>query len=313
MHIEQIYTGCLAQGAYFIASGKEALVIDPLRDTEAYLEKAREMGVEIKYVLETHFHADFVSGHLDLARKTGAKVVFGPLAQPLYEVHQAKDGERLALGNISIEVLHTPGHTMESTCYLLRDENDAPKALFTGDTLFINDVGRPDLAVKGDLSEEDLAGHLYESIHHKILPLPDSLLAYPGHGAGSACGKNLGKETFDTLGHQKEVNYALNPKLSREAFIKEVTTGLMPPPAYFPENVRLNKQGYDALEGIKDRGLTALTPDAFEDLAEEYHALVLDTRSPEAFTASHIPGSISIGIDGQFAPWVGALIPSPWL
>ncbi len=310
MHIEQIYTGCLAQGAYFIASGKEALVIDPLRDTEAYLEKAREMGVEIKYVLETHFHADFVSGHLDLARKTGAKVVFGPLAQPLYEVHQAKDGERLPLGNISIEVLHTPGHTMESTCYLLRDESDEAKALFTGDTLFINDVGRPDLAVKGDLSEEDLAGHLYESIHHKILPLPDSLLVYPGHGAGSACGKNLGKETFDTLGHQKEVNYALNPTLSREDFIKEVTTGLMPPPAYFPENVRLNKQGYDSLEGIKDRGTTALSPEAFENLAEQHHALVLDTRSPEAFTASHIPGAISIGIDGQFAPWVGALIPS---
>lgn len=308
-HIEQLYTGCLAQGAYYVESDGVAAIIDPLRDTRVYQERAQERNARIAYVLETHFHADFVSGHLDLAAKTGAPVVFGPLANPEYAIHSAADGEILPLGKVSIKVLHTPGHTMESTCYLLLDEQQKPQALFSGDTLFIGDVGRPDLAAKSDLSKEDLASYLFDSLRTKIMTLPDTVVVYPAHGAGSACGKNLSKETFDTLGNQKKTNYALNADLTREQFIAEVTEGLLPPPGYFPENVRINKQGYHSLETLKEKGLRALSAAEVELIAGDREALILDTRSPQAFTDRHIPGSISIGLDGQFAPWVGALIP----
>lgn len=308
-HIEQLYTGCLAQGAYYVESDGVAAIIDPLRDTRVYQERALERNARIAYVLETHFHADFVSGHLDLAAKTGAPVVFGPLANPEYAIHSAADGEILPLGKVSIKVLHTPGHTMESTCYLLLDEQQKPQALFSGDTLFIGDVGRPDLAAKSDLSKEDLASYLFDSLRTKIMTLPDTVVVYPAHGAGSACGKNLSKETFDTLGNQKKTNYALNADLTREQFIAEVTEGLLPPPGYFPENVRINKQGYHSLETLKEKGLRALSAAEVELIAGDREALILDTRSPQAFTDRHIPGSISIGLDGQFAPWVGALIP----
>jgi len=308
-YIEQMYTGCLAQGAYYLESDGVAAIIDPLRDTRVYEERARERNARIAYVLETHFHADFVSGHLDLAAKTGAPIVFGPLAKPEYAIHSAADGEILPLGKVSIKVLHTPGHTMESTCFLLLDEHQQPQALFSGDTLFIGDVGRPDLAVKSDLSKEDLASHLFDSLRLKIMTLPDDVVVYPAHGAGSACGKNLSKETTDTLGNQKKTNYALNASLTKEQFIAEVTEGLLPPPSYFPENVRLNKQGYRSLETVKEKGLRALSAVEVELIAGDRQALVLDTRSPQAFTDRHIPGSISIGLDGQFAPWVGALIP----
>jgi hydroxyacylglutathione hydrolase len=308
MKIEQIYTGCLAEAAYYIESNGEAAIIDPLRETEPYIKKAEENGAQIKYIFETHFHADFVSGHLDLAEKTGAKIVFGPTATPAFDIVQARDNEEFQLGNVKIRVLHTPGHTMESSCYLLFDENDKEVAVFTGDTLFIGDVGRPDLAVKTDLTEEDLASHLYDSIHNRLMPLPDDVIVYPGHGAGSACGKNMSKETFDTLGHQKEVNYALRAGATREEFVREVLTGLTPPPQYFPKNVMMNKTGYTSFDEVMKKGSVPLNVETFEAMANHEGALVLDTRSKVAFAESHIPNSIFIGLDGNFASWVGTLI-----
>jgi hydroxyacylglutathione hydrolase len=311
MKIEQIYTGCLAQGAYYIESAGEALIIDPLREVDQYIEKAAKDNARIKYVLETHFHADFVSGHIDLAKKTGAVIVYGPNARPAFEYQSAKDGEELTLGNVSFEVLHTPGHTMESTCYLLKDENKKPVALFSGDTLFIGDVGRPDLAqkVSADLTKEILAGYLYDSLRNKIMTLPDDVIVYPAHGAGSACGKNMSKETTDSLGHQKQTNYALRAGMTKADFIKEVTAGLAAPPAYFPMNVKLNIEGYESIDTVLKRGLQGLLPDAFEAAANETGAVLLDVRSAADFAEGFVPNSINIGIDGQFAPWVGALIP----
>lgn len=309
MLIEQIYTGCLAQGAYYIESNGEAAIIDPLREIRPYLEKAGQRGASIKYVLETHFHADFVSGHVDLAKASGAKIVFGPNAKPAYEAYIARDGEELKVGGLTIQALHTPGHTMESTTYLLRDENGRNHAIFTGDTLFIGDVGRPDLAAKSELTQEQLAGHLYDSLRNKIMTLADDVLVYPAHGAGSACGKNMSKETFDTLGHQKQTNYALRGGMTKEEFVKEVTDGLLPPPGYFPLNVKMNKEGYDNIEQVLEKGLQALSPEAFEAAANETGAVVLDTRRPEDFARGFVPKSTNIGIDGNFAPWVGTLIP----
>lgn len=311
MKIEQIYTGCLAQGAYYIESNGEAAVVDPLREVAPYLEKAKKDGARIKYVFETHFHADFVSGHIDLAKASGATIVYGPTAAPAFEAHIATDGETFKLGNITIQVIHTPGHTMESSCFLLKDERGKAIGLFSGDTLFIGDVGRPDLAqkVKAELTQEKLAAHLYDSLHNKIMPLADDIIVYPAHGAGSACGKNMSKETTDTLGNQKKTNYALNPQLSKEAFIKEVLTGLVAPPAYFPLNVLMNIKGYDSIDEVLRRGRHRLSPAAFEAAANETGALVLDTREAQVFAKGFIPNSINIGIDGSFAPWVGALIP----
>lgn len=310
MKIEQIYTGCLAQGAYFIESEGEAVVIDPLREVQPYIERANRTNVKIKYVLETHFHADFVSGHLDLAAKTGAAIVYGPTAAPNFEAHIATDGEILEVGKIKIKVLHTPGHTMESSSYLLYDENGKETALFSGDTLFIGDVGRPDLAQKAtNMTQEDLAALLFDSLRTKIMPLNDDIIVYPAHGAGSACGKNMSKETTDTLGNQKKTNYALRATMSKAEFVKEVTDGLMPPPAYFPLNVKLNKQGYESIDEVIHRGQHALSPDAFEAAANETGALILDTRAPEEFAKGFIPNAINIGIKGDFAPWVGAMIP----
>jgi hydroxyacylglutathione hydrolase len=311
MIVEQIYTGCLAQGAYYIESNGEAVVIDPLREVEPYIQKAERSGAKIKYVLETHFHADFVSGHLDLSKKTGAPIVYGPTANPSFEAHIAKDGEELKVGDLTIKVLHTPGHTMESTCYLLKDEKGKDIGLFSGDTLFIGDVGRPDLAQKvvADLTQDKLAGHLFDSLRNKIMPLANDIIVYPAHGAGSACGKNMSKETTDTLGHQKETNYALRANMTKEEFIKEVTTGLVAPPAYFPLNVMLNIQGYESIDKVLERGQHALSPDGFETAANETGALILDTRDPQTFAKGFVPNSINIGIDGSFAPWVGAMIP----
>lgn len=309
MKIEQIYTGCLAQGAYFIQSENEAVVIDPLREVQPYLDRAEKEGVKIKYVFETHFHADFVSGHVDLANATGASIVFGPNAKTNFTSHVAKDGEEFKVGKLRFKVLHTPGHTMESTCYLLMDENGKEVALFTGDTLFIGDVGRPDLAQKSDITQDDLAGMLYDSLRNKVMTLPNDVLVYPAHGAGSACGKNMSKETFDTLGHQKEVNYALRANMSKAEFIKEVTDGLLPPPAYFPQNVMMNKEGYESISNVMKRSNQGLSPEAFEAAANETGALLLDTRDPQLFAKAFVPNSINIGIDGGFAPWVGALIP----
>lgn len=308
MQIEQIYTGCLAEAAYYIESNGEVAIIDPLRETGPYLERAKKDNAKIKYVLETHFHADFVSGHLDLASQTGATIVFGPTAEPGYPAHIAKDNEILPLGNVFIKVLHTPGHTMESSSFLLLDENKKEVAVFTGDALFIGDVGRPDLAVKTDLSQEDLAGHLYESLQNKILTLPDSITIYPGHGAGSACGKNMSKETTDTLGNQKKTNYALQAK-SKEEFVVSVLDGLVAPPQYFPKNAVMNKLGYESIENVLDRGLKALSPNAFDAAANETEALLLDVRDPQDFAKGHVPNSINIGLDGVFATWVGTLIP----
>ena len=310
MKVEQIYTGCLAQGAYYIESNGEAVVIDPLREVQPYIEKAEKDNAKIKYVLETHFHADFVSGHLDLAKKTGATIVFGPTAKPGFEAHVAEDGEILNVGNIQIKVIHTPGHTMESTCFLLIDENGKETSLFTGDTLFIGDVGRPDLAQKviADLTQEKLAAHLYDSLHNKIIPLADDIIVYPAHGAGSACGKNMSKETTDTLGNQKKTNYALQP-MSKEKFIGEVLDGLMPPPGYFPENVLMNIKGYESIDEVLHKGTQALSPTEFEVAANETDALLLDTRDAQTFAKGFIPNSINIGIDGNFAPWAGTLIP----
>lgn len=310
MKIEQIYTGCLAQGAYYIESDGEAAVIDPLREVQPYIEKAEKDNAKIKYVFETHFHADFVSGHIDLSQKTGAPIVFGPTAKPNFEAITAVDGQEFKLGKATIKVLHTPGHTMESACFLLIDENGKETGLFSGDTLFIGDVGRPDLAQKviADLTQDKLAAHLYDSLHNKIMPLSDDIIVYPAHGAGSACGKNMSKETTDTLGNQKKTNYALQP-MTKEAFIKEVLTGLTPPPAYFPLNVLMNIQGYDSIDEVLKRGQQAMSPAAFEAAANETSALILDTRDPQVFAKGFIPNSINIGIDGNFAPWVGALIP----
>lgn len=310
MKIEQIYTGCLAQGAYYIESEGEAVVVDPLREVEPYIEKARKDGAKIKYVFETHFHADFVSGHVDLSQKTGAPIVYGPTANPGFESHIARDGEEFKVGKLTFRVLHTPGHTMESTCFLLFDENGKGKALFSGDTLFIGDVGRPDLAQKAaHMTQEQLAETLFDSLRNKVMTLPDDVVVYPAHGAGSACGKNMSKETFDTLGHQKATNYALRANMTKTEFVREVTTGLLPPPAYFPLNVAMNKQGYDSIYEVIERGTHALSPRAFEAAANETDALVLDTRDAQQFSEGFVPNSIYIGIDGNFAPWVGALIP----
>ncbi|MBN8678004.1 MAG: MBL fold metallo-hydrolase [Chitinophagales bacterium] len=311
MKIEQIYTGCLAHAAYYLESNGEAAIFDPLREIEPYLQRAAKSNAQIKYVFETHFHADFVSGHLDLASKTGAKIVFGPTAKPGYEAITAEDNQVFKVGDYSVKVIHTPGHTMESTTYLLIDENGKEHGIISGDTLFIGDVGRPDLAqhVIADLTEEKLAGYLFDSLRNKIMPLSDDLIVYPNHGAGSACGKNMSKETTDTLGHQKLVNYALNPELTKEAFIKEILTGLTPPPGYFPQNVLMNIKGYESFDDVKKRGTQALSPRAFDAAANETEALVLDTRDAQKFSEGFIPNSINIGIDGNFATWVGTLIP----
>lgn len=308
MNIEQIYTGCLAQGAYYITSNGEAAIIDPLRETQPYIERLEKEGVKLKYIFETHFHADFVSGHLDLAKKTDAAIVYGPNAQPEFESITAEDGQIFELGNVKIKVLHTPGHTMESSCFLLMDENGKETALFSGDTLFLGDVGRPDLAQKAaHLTQEELAGLLYESITQKILPLDDEITVYPAHGAGSACGKNMMKETVDSLGNQKKVNYALNQP-NKQAFIEAVTDGLLPPPAYFGMNVAMNKKGYGSFDEVLNRGMIALSADDFEGMAENTGALILDTRSNADFAKGFIPQSVNIGLNGDFAPWVGAMI-----
>lgn len=307
MKIEQIYTGCLAEAAYYIESNGEAAIIDPLREVGPYLKKAAQSKAKIKYIFETHFHADFVSGHVDLAEKSGATIVYGPTAQTTFKSHIATDGEEFKIGHLTIKTLHTPGHTLESTTYLLLDENNKPHCIFSGDTLFIGDVGRPDLAQKGELTMNDLAGILYDSLHSKIMTLPDEVIVYPGHGAGSACGKSMSKETFDTLGHQKEVNYALKAT-SKEQFIKEVTDGILPPPQYFAKNAALNKGGYTNMDQVYQQGLQALSPQEFEDTANQTGALVLDTRDPQQFAKAFVPNSINIGLNGQFAPWVGALI-----
>jgi glyoxylase-like metal-dependent hydrolase (beta-lactamase superfamily II)/rhodanese-related sulfurtransferase len=309
MKIEQIYTGCLAQGAYYIESDGEAAIIDPLREISPYLKRAEQDEAEIKYIFETHFHADFVSGHLTLSEKTGAPIVYGPLANPSFEALIATDGQVFEIGKIKITVLHTPGHTMESTTYLLQDESGKDHAIFSGDTLFLGDVGRPDLAQKAaDMTQEQLAGMLFDSLRSKIMPLADDVIVYPAHGAGSACGKNMMKETVDTLGNQKKMNYALRADMKREEFITEVTDGLLPPPQYFPLNVKMNKEGYESIDQVLDRGLTALDPDAFETLAEETGAVVLDVRHQNDYVKGHVPRSIFIGLDGGFAPWVGTLI-----
>jgi glyoxylase-like metal-dependent hydrolase (beta-lactamase superfamily II)/rhodanese-related sulfurtransferase len=311
MKVEQIYTGCLAQGAYYIESNGEAAIIDPLREVAPYIQKAELNGATIKYVLETHFHADFVSGHLDLAQKTGATIVYGPTAAPNFPFYSAKDGEELSIGKIKIKVIHTPGHTMESTCYLLLDEHGQATSLFSGDTLFIGDVGRPDLAqkVQEDLTQDILAGHLFDSLRNKIMPLADNIIVYPAHGAGSACGKNMSKETSDTLGNQKRHNYALRADMTKEEFIAEVLNGLAAPPSYFPLNVMMNIQGYDSIDKVMERGQHALSPAAFEAAANETNALILDTRDAQSFAKGFVPNSINIGIDGSFAPWVGSMIP----
>jgi hydroxyacylglutathione hydrolase len=308
MKIEQIYTGCLAQGAYYITSNGEAAIIDPLREVKPYLERAKKDGVKIKYIFETHFHADFVSGHVDLSKETGAPIIYGPNATCEFDCISAKDGEEFKLGNVTLKVLHTPGHTMESTTYLLKDENGKDYAIFSGDTLFLGDVGRPDLAQKAaDMTMEDLAGLLYDSLMNKIMPLADDVIVYPAHGAGSACGKNMMKETVDTLGNQKRMNYALNQP-DKASFIKAVTDGLLPPPAYFPMNVAMNKKGYDSFESVLNNGMKALTVEEFELVAETMDALILDSRDHNIFYKGFIPQSVNISLNGDFAPWVGALI-----
>lgn len=308
MKVEQIYTGCLAQGAYYVVSKNEAFIIDPLREIQPYLDRITADGVKLKYIFETHFHADFVSGHLDLSKQTGAPIVYGPTAKPEFDAIIATDGQIFEIGDIKIKVLHTPGHTMESSTFLLINAEGKDEAIFSGDTLFLGDVGRPDLAQKAaDMTQEQLAGLLYESLMTKIMPLSDELTVYPAHGAGSACGKNMMKETVDTLGNQKKMNYALNQP-NKEAFIAAVTDGLLPPPAYFGHNVAMNKKGYDSFEAIKQKALTPLSPAAFETLVESTGALILDTRTPAEFHQGFIPQSVNIGIRGDFAPWVGALI-----
>ncbi len=309
MKIEQIYTGCLAQGAYYIESQGEVAIIDPLREVQSYLDRAKEDKATIKYIFETHFHADFVSGHLTLAQKTGAPIIYGPNAETSFPSTIATDGQEFKLGNLTIKALHTPGHTMESTTYLLKNEKGKDVAIFSGDTLFLGDVGRPDLAQKAaNMTKEDLAGMLYDSLRNKIMPLADDVVVYPAHGAGSACGKNMMKETVDTLGNQKKMNYALRADMTREEFVKELTDGLLPPPAYFPLNVRMNKEGYESIDQVIAQGNNALSPKEFELAANETGALVLDVRHQKDFVKGHIPRSIFIGLNGSFAPWVGALI-----
>ena len=308
MIIEQIYTGCLAQGAYYIESAGEVAIIDPLREVEGYLEKAAKKNAKIKYIFETHFHADFVSGHVTLAEKSEAKIVFGPSAKTTFEAIVAADNEVFQVGNITITALHTPGHTMESTCYLLKDEKGKDHAIFSGDTLFLGDVGRPDLAQKGDVTEKDLAGLLFDSLRNKVMPLADDVIVYPAHGAGSACGKNLSKETVGILGNQKKTNYALRADMTKEEFIKEVTNGLLPPPAYFPLNVKLNKEGYQSIDEVIKKSARPLSVIDFELAANETDALILDVRHQTEFVKGFIPNSIFIGLGGTFAPWVGALI-----
>ena len=309
MKIEQIYTGCLAQGAYYIESEGEVAIVDPLREVEPYIKRAKEDGATIKYIFETHFHADFVSGHVTLSKETGAPIVYGPLANPSFDAIIATDGQEFKLGKLTIKVLHTPGHTMESTTYLLKDEAGEDHAIFSGDTLFLGDVGRPDLAQKAaDMTQEELAGTLFDSLRNKIMPLADEIIVYPAHGAGSACGKNMMKETVDTLGNQKKMNYALRANMTREEFINEVTDGLLPPPQYFPLNVKMNKEGYEDIDVVLERGTQALSPEAFEAAANDTGAVVLDVRHQQDFAEGHVPRSIFIGLGGSFAPWVGALI-----
>ncbi|RKR12452.1 glyoxylase-like metal-dependent hydrolase (beta-lactamase superfamily II) [Maribacter vaceletii] len=309
MKIEQIYTGCLAQGAYYIESKGEVAIIDPLREVAPYIKKAKEANATIKYIFETHFHADFVSGHVTLSKETGAPIIYGPTANPTFDAIIANDEQEFKLGELVIKVLHTPGHTMESTTYLIKDKNGKDYAIFSGDTLFLGDVGRPDLAQKAaDLTQEQLAETLFHSLRNKIMPLADDVIVYPAHGAGSACGKNMMKETVDTLGNQKKMNYALRADMTKEEFVKEVTDGLMPPPKYFPLNVKMNKEGYEDIDVVLDRGKTALSPDKFENLANTTGAIVLDVRTQAEFVKEHVPRSIFIGLNGDFAPWVGALI-----
>jgi hydroxyacylglutathione hydrolase len=309
MKIEQIYTGCLAQGAYYIESNGEVAIIDPLREVTPYIKRAKLDDAKIKYIFETHFHADFVSGHVTLSKLSGAPIIYGPTANPTFDAIVAKDGQVFKLGNITITALHTPGHTMESTTYLLKDKDGKDYAIFSGDTLFLGDVGRPDLAQKAaNMTQEDLAGLLFDSLRSKIMPLADDVIVYPAHGAGSACGKNLSKQTVGSIGDQKQTNYALRANMTKEEFIKEVTDGLLPPPQYFPLNVKMNKEGYDDIEDVIERGTKPLNPKEFEFLANETGAIVIDVRNQSEFVKGHIPRSISIGIDGNFAPWVGALI-----
>ena len=310
MKIEQIYTGCIAQAAYYLESNGEAAIFDPLREVQPYIEKANKDNAKIKYIFETHFHADFVSGHLDLAKKTGGKIVYGPTAKPEFEAIIATDNQEFKVGNYTVKALHTPGHTLESTCYLLIDENGKQHGIITGDTLFIGDVGRPDLAqaFSDDLTQEKLASYLFDSLRNKIMPLADDLIVYPSHGAGSACGKNMSKETTDTLGNQKKTNYALREDMTREEFTAELLDGLGLPPAYFPQNVLMNIQGYESLDNIIEKSFKALNPKEFETLANQAEAIVLDVRHENDYVKSHIPNSIFIGIQGNFAPWVGALI-----
>lgn len=310
MKVEQIYTGCMAHAAYYIENNGEAAIFDPLREVQPYIDKATKDNAKIKYIFETHFHADFVSGHLDLASKTGGKIVYGPTAKTNFEAIIAEDNQEFKIGNYTIKALHTPGHTLESTTYLLMDENGVQRAIITGDTLFIGDVGRPDLAqeMASDLTQEKLAGMLYDSLRTKIMPLSDDLTVFPNHGAGSACGKNMSKETTDTLGNQKKVNYALRADMTKEEFITELLDGLSAPPAYFPQNVIMNSQGYQSLDTIMTNANKALEPKAFEAVANDAEALVLDVRHEHDFVKEHVPGSIFIGLHGNFAPWVGALI-----
>jgi len=309
MKIEQIYTGCLAQGAYYIESNGEVAIIDPLREVKDYIARAKDNNATIKYIFETHFHADFVSGHLTLSKETGAPIIYGPTAAPSFNATIAKDGQEFKLGKVIIKAIHTPGHTMESTTYLLIDENGKDHAIFSGDTLFLGDVGRPDLAQKAsNMTMEELAGLSFDSLRNKIMPLADDVIVYPGHGAGSACGKNMMKETVDTLGNQKQMNYALRANMTKEEFIKELIDGLLPPPLYFPLNVKLNKEGYAHIDDVIKQGGKALSPEAFEAVANETDALVLDVRHQSEFIKGHIPRSIFIGLKGGFAPWVGALI-----
>ena len=311
MKVEQIYTGCLAHAAYYIENNGEAAIFDPLREVDPYIERAQKDNAKIKYVFETHFHADFVSGHLDLKKKTGADIVFGPGAAPGYEAITSEDGQIFKVGNYQVKVIHTPGHTMESTTYLLIDENGKEHGIITGDTLFIGDVGRPDLAqhVVSELTEEKLAGHLFDSLRNKIMPLSDDLIVYPNHGAGSACGKKMSKETTDTLGHQKETNYALRPDMTKEEFITELLTGLTRPPVYFPQNVLMNIKGYDSLDTVKERSFVPLNVTAFEEASLNPEILVLDVRDAEEFAKAFVPNSMNVGLDGNFAQWVGEMIP----
>ncbi len=310
MKVEQIYTGCLAHAAYYIESKGEAVIVDPLREVQPYINRAKLDDAKIKYIFETHFHADFVSGHLDLAKKTGAKIVFGPTAKPNYDAITAEDGQIFTVGDYTLKLIHTPGHTMESMVLLLIDENGKEHGIISGDTLFIGDVGRPDLAqaIVEDLTQEKLAGHLYDSLRNKIMPLPDDLIVYPNHGAGSACGKNMSKETTDTLGNQKKTNYALRADMTKEEFIKELLDGLGTPPAYFPANVLMNINGYESLDSVMESAKSPLNPTQFEEAANQTEAVVLDVRHQDEYAKGHIPSSIFIGIDGGFAPWVGSLI-----